>query len=109
IQVVSPASIAGAMAAVEGDFTLPINQAGPVQGQLVYVSPNDACNVLNNAASLSGKIALIDRGTCFFTDKIQPAQIAGAIAVIMVNNVPGAPISMGGSGSESSTIPGVMI
>jgi subtilisin family serine protease len=109
IQVVSPGTIAGAMAAVEGDFTLPISQSIPVQAQLVYVSPNDGCNPLSNAANLSGKIALIDRGTCFFADKIQRAQSAGAIAVIMVNNVPGDPITMGGSGSELITIPGVMI
>lgn len=49
---------------------------------------NTACNALP-ASSLTGKIALISRGGCFFTVKIQHAQDAGAIAVLVVNNQPG--------------------
>jgi len=109
IQIVSPGTIAGAMVAVEGDFTVPLSQSRPVQANVIYVSPNDACNPLSNSANLAGKIALIDRGTCFFTDKIQLAQDAGAVGVIMVNNVPDDPITMGGTPSGAVTIPAVMI
>jgi len=59
--------------------------------------------------ALAGKVALIDRGTCFFTDKVLAAQNAGALAVVMVNNVAGAPIVMGGTPSSPVTIPGMMI
>ena len=109
IQVNSPASIAGGYSAVEGDFTVPLSQSGPIQANLVYASPNDACTTLSNPGQLTGNIALIDRGTCFFVDKVQLAQEAGALGVIMVNNVAGDPIVMGGTPSYTVTIPGVMI
>jgi hypothetical protein len=44
----------------------------------------------------SGKVAVIDRGVCPFADKVCRAQLNGAIAVIVVNNVDGSPSTMGG-------------
>jgi minor extracellular serine protease Vpr len=65
----------------------------------VLASPgvlSTACNTNKPAAgSLTGKIALISRGTCTFSEKIRNAQDAGAIAAIVVNNVAGDPIAMG--------------
>lgn len=66
------------------------------------------------AGSLNGKIAMLYRGDCEFGLKAKNAQTAGAIAVIIVNNVAGAPIAMSpGSGTppagESVTIPVIMI
>lgn len=108
--VVSPASIAGNYGAVEGAFTKQLTNSGPVQAGVVYVDPAQACGPLVNAAAVNGKIALIDRGSCFFVDKIRLVQAAGAVAVVMVNNVPGEPIVMGGTGDTSDiVIPGVMI
>lgn len=49
---------------------------------------NDACEALP-AGSLSGRVALIRRGTCGFTTKIANAQAAGARGVVLYNNVPG--------------------
>src|SRR4030095_4612526 len=49
-----------------------------------------------NAPSVSGRIALIDRGNCNFTVKVKNAQNAGAVAVIIGNNVSGAPPGMTG-------------
>ncbi len=57
----------------------PANGAGP--------ATTDACSPLSNAAAVSGRIALIDRGTCFFTEKLANAQAAGAIGVVIANNV----------------------
>ena len=56
----------------------------------------------------AGAIALVDRGSCPFVQKTQNAQAAGAIAVVIVNNVAGAPTSPGGSAS-GITIPTMMI
>ncbi len=69
---------------------------------------NDVCQTITNGAALNGKIALIRRGTCSFVIKVKAAQDAGAIAVIMMNNVEGTPIPMGGT-DATITIPSIMI
>ena len=56
---------------------------------------------------MSGKIALIDRGTCAFTTKVKNAQNAGAIGVLVANNVAGI-INMAGD-DATITIPSLMI
>ena len=56
-----------------------------------------------NAAQLVGKIAVIDRGICAFNLKALNAQNAGAIGVILANNVAGA-LAPGGT-DPSITIP----
>jgi PA domain/LVIVD repeat len=55
-----------------------------------------------------GSIALIDRGFCGFVVKVANAQAAGAAAVIVVNNVEGTPITMGGT-DPTITIPAVHV
>jgi len=69
----------------------------------------DACDVLTNAASLNNKIAVIKRGDCDFVLKVEKAQNAGAVAVIIVNNVTATPIQMGGTPTNPITIPSVML
>jgi extracellular elastinolytic metalloproteinase len=118
----SPAVIAGQYTAVEGAMStnnLLIN-VGPKTGQLIYYNDDApgtthyACNPPAN--TLTGKVALINRGfggaictaAVNFTTKVLNAQNAGAIAVVMVNNVSGAPIVMGGT-DNTITIPAVMI
>jgi subtilisin family serine protease len=67
-----------------------------------------ACAALP-ANSLTGKIAVISRGTCTFSQKIRNAQNAGAIAAIVVNNVAGDPTAMGLGGiANEPTIPAYM-
>ena len=61
-------------------------------------------------ANVNGKIALLYRGACQFGTKALNCQNAGAIAVVIVNNVPGAPINMaGGTDGPNVTIPVTMI
>jgi extracellular elastinolytic metalloproteinase len=65
-----------------------------------------------NQLEVEGHIAVIDRGSCSFVEKVVSAQLSGAIAAIVINNVPGSgPIGMGGTDSQSYTIdiPSVMI
>jgi large repetitive protein len=50
-----------------------------------------------NAAAVKGKIALIDRGVCAFTDKVLNAEAAGAAGVLIANNVTGSPPYLGGT------------
>lgn len=59
-------------------------------GQLVRlmdgVTPaKDGCQTPTNGVQLMGKIALIDRGLCFFADKVRIAQAAGALGVLIVD------------------------
>lgn len=68
----------------------------------------DACDDLINATDLDGKIVVVRRGECSFEEKVMRAQNAGAIAVIVVNNIGGNPISMGGS-NPNINIPAIMI
>ena len=64
---------------------------------------NDACEAITNGAQLSGKIAVINRGTCTFTSKVLNAQNHGAVGCILVNNAAG---GFSPSGSDPSvTIP----
>lgn len=112
LEVNSPAGIAGTYAAADATFgpglpAIPITAA--VELVIDNTAPvNDGCETIVNSAQLAGKIALIDRGSCAFTIKVEAAQNAGAVAVIIVNNVPGAPMQMGGT-SGLITIPSVMI
>ena len=57
------------------------------------------CNAFtaNQASAVNGRIAIIDRGTCGFAVKAKNAQDAGAIGVIIHNNVAGAAPGLGGS------------
>jgi len=70
--------------------------------------PANGCTAITN--EISGTVALIDRGACTFTTKIRNAQNAGAIGVIVINNVAGDPVAMGHDGTEPKpTIPAVMV
>ena len=110
IKVTAPSSVSGDYASVEAVFTPPLSSHGPVTAPVVWADPATACDPLKNTAALKGVIALIDRGTCYFVDKIRAVQTAGALGVIMVNNVDGPPIEMGGRGDTSDIkIPAVMI
>jgi len=85
----------------------------PITSNVVLVSdgsatPTIGCVGFTNSAAVNGKIALIRRGSCTFAVKVLNAQNAGAIAVIIMNNVPGPPAAIGGT-DTSITIPSVMI
>ena len=75
---------------------------------MVLASPLNGCSAIGS--SVSGKIALIQRGTCNFDLKVLNAQNAGAVAVIVYNNVDGANVVMSGSTSaQHVTIPAAFI
>ena len=70
-----------------------------------------ACMEVINGAEVEGKIALIDRGGCEFGLKALNAENAGAIGVIIFNNVPqdGVIGLLPGANGASVTIPVVML
>lgn len=105
--VSAPAAIAGVYSDVQTASFGPQVPAAGVSGNVAVASPLEACSALTNAAAISGNIALVDRGTCNFSDKVAFAQAAGAIGVLVANNTTGLP-GMGGTNS-SITIPSLGI
>jgi PA domain/Domain of unknown function (DUF4214) len=106
-RVNTPSAIAGNYAVGTADFGQQVSTAGTT-ANVAQAAPNDGCSALANASAVSGRIALIDRGGCNFTVKVKNAQNAGAVGVIMVNNVTPGVIQMGG-GDASIVIPALMI
>lgn len=104
--------LAGQYYAYDSNFAPPVPVAGITANLAVAIDdsgdPYDACGNLTNAADLSGKIVVLRRGTCSYNVKVLSAQNAGALAVLVVNDVTGDPIPMGGNGS-SITIPAIMM
>ena len=111
--VTAPSSIAGSMV-----FTTPNDSTGATGAwaggattminKQVIIGPASDSNgcAAYPAGYFTGKIALIWRGTCEFGFKALQAQNAGAIAVVIVNNVAGGPVGMGaGAVGSSVTIP----
>lgn len=98
-----------------GDWSTPdlTDPANAITDTLMFVDDGTAedslgCNPLIN--DLTGKIAVIYRGSCEFGAKSLNAQNAGAVGVVIINNIAGAPIEMGGGAVGTSvTIPVVMI
>ena len=76
------------------------------------VSPvNDGCNDITNGGSVSGLVVLIDRGLCTFKTKVRNAQTAGAVGVIIANNVASGVSNMADDSSimDEITIPLLMV
>ena len=74
-----------------GDLALAEDDADP---------KGDVCTPIVNTAAVAGKIAVIDRGSCPYVEKVQRAQDAGAVAVLIVNNTAGG----GGMSGQSTTL-----
>ncbi|HKA89098.1 MAG TPA: M36 family metallopeptidase [Haliangiales bacterium] len=110
VVVHAPASIAGTYGARGAEFGPALTLTG-ITGDVVLVNdgtgtPTDACEAIQNA--VSGKIALVDRGSCLFTVKVLNAQAAGAIAVIVINVQGDTTFTMGGT-DRRVRIPSVMV
>jgi photosystem II stability/assembly factor-like uncharacterized protein len=115
LTVNSPSTIAGSFIMVESSVAFDSAPAisSPVTGEIILADdgttfPTEGCSAFVNSGAMAGKIALVRRGTCNFTVKVKNAQLAGANAVIIMNNNTDAPFSMGGT-DTTITIPSVMI
>src|SRR5713101_5129561 len=80
-----------------------------------WSNPADSAGATRACAAVTGtpfagSIVVLDRGTCTFSTKIRNAQSAGAVGVVVVNNVAGDPVAMAQDGTPSQpTISGVMV
>ncbi len=110
MKILSPPEIAGFYLAAPSTFgpSLDVPVTGYTAIVVDAVEPSiNGCDSILNADELAGKIAIIDRLGCNFYKKVRSAELAGAIAAIVVNTSESEPISMGGSGG--CNIPSVMI
>ncbi len=121
LYVTSPPAVSGSYTVGTANFGGTITQAG-VSGTLVAATDpiepgaggssggtaTDGCSALTNPAQVAGHIALVDRGYCNFTVKATNAQAAGAIAIVIANNVSGGVVQMGGT-APTVTIPVISI
>lgn len=106
-------------AEVEGVFTTgtgfgPVIASVPTTAEVAYSEPAEGCTAFTN--DLTGKIALITRGTCEFGVKVLNAENAGAIGAIVCNDAPlsdpdrGGTINMApGAVGAQVTIPNVFV
>ncbi len=105
VVVSAPAGVAGTYKAFLADFGSALRKS--TSGSVVTandaggLSPTDGCEALQ-AADVSGRILLVDRGECTFVVKAANAQAAGAIGLIVANNTGGTDIA--GLGGEDRTI-----
>jgi uncharacterized repeat protein (TIGR01451 family) len=122
LQINSPPAIAGNYAASAANTFVPTPAPAPTGQTALVVQAldpanaagpltTDGCSALTNAAAVAGNIAMVDRGTCGFQIKASNALAAGAIGIIIANNVVGDPnlIVMGGTASSTITVPTIFI
>jgi uncharacterized repeat protein (TIGR01451 family) len=88
IDVLSPASLAGVLSVGNAEFGRAVGLTAKVVPAMdASANANEGCGQLVNPEMLVNNIALINRGTCFFEEKAFNAQEAGAVGVIICNNV----------------------
>ena len=93
--------------AISGTVSQPISESDGIAGSLVFVGEAKEEDLTDELKTrLVGRVALIDRGTITFQEKLERVKGAGAIGVVIVNNVLGPAVSMGG---ELVFIPAIMI
>jgi hypothetical protein len=95
------------------NFGDPIPSTPIISAQIALVNDgtaptDDACTALP-ANSMAGKIALIRRGVCTFESKVIQAENAGAVAVIIMNNVAGGGVLGMADSGLGATIPSLMV
>ncbi len=112
VLVEEPASIAGhRYRATTAEFGPELTDAG-LEGSVVQAlngTRTDACTTVTNGSELSGHIALVDRGGCYFSTKALNVQAAGAVAMIVVNTDDSLIRMACGGDCSGVTIPLVMI
>lgn len=116
LPVLKPASPAGAQPLLDYNAAsfgaaLPLSGTwgalAPVATQPGETGPGcDPFNAANTMAA-KGKVALISRGGCAFTQKVKNAQNAGAIGAILYNNTAGGLVPGGTDGSITIRAAGV--
>lgn len=94
----------GVYGAAVGDFD-PFAETTVTNAPFVSWGGDELACSTPPAADVTDAVVLIIRGACTFAEKVATAEAAGAIGVVVYNNVGGDPIAMGGEGE----LPAVMV
>jgi minor extracellular serine protease Vpr len=97
-----PAEGGTTVGAAVGDFP-PL----PTASFELFDTQSNGCTSVDPGAA--GKLAIIDRGVCTFSTKVRNAIAAGAVAVLVINNVAGDPTAMAKDGLGGDDLPAVQI
>jgi minor extracellular serine protease Vpr len=97
-----PAITGTTIGAAVGDFP-----ALPTASYDLFDTHSTSCTSVDPGAS--EKLAIVDRGGCTFSTKVRNAIAAGAVGVVVINNVAGDPTAMAKDGLGGDDLPAVMI
>jgi MYXO-CTERM domain-containing protein len=110
LSIIAPSSAAQDFAAAEGSFTVRLRDVGTIEAELVFADPPQACAPFANAGDVSGKVVLMQRGSCPFVSKFENAVAAGAVAGVVIDNeAANLPFAMSGDAAPPIAIPGFMV
>ena len=110
----SPASVDGSYEVATAQFGPALSQAGDQRragrGQRRHRSAARRLPAVHQRRrGRAASIALVDRGNCNFVVKVKNAQNAGAVGVVVVNNVAGPPMAPWAAPTRRSRFRSVMI
>src|SRR5436305_9302263 len=97
-----PAGVGTTIGAAVGEFP-----ALPTASYNLFDTNSTSCTSVDPGAS--GKLAIVNRGTCTFSTKVRNAIAAGAVGVLVINNVAGDQTAMAKDGLGGDDLPAVMI
>jgi minor extracellular serine protease Vpr len=97
-----PAGGGRTIGAAVGDFP-PL----PTGSYTLFDTHSDGCASISSAAA--GDLVIVNRGGCTFSTKVRSAIAAGAVGVVVINNVAGDPTAMAKDGLGGDDLPAVMI
>ncbi|MCB0062269.1 MAG: S8 family serine peptidase [Caldilineaceae bacterium] len=110
LEIVAPATVAGQYDAIFQPWSAPLTAF--IEAPVLYGDGNggnlDGCAPFE-AGSLAGYIVLVDRGSCFFSDKIQHIEAGGGLVGIIGLIAPGEPFQGGFGEGDFPNIPGFMV
>lgn len=116
LQITVPAAAATSLEVGIAEFGAQVEDlSAPITGQAAIADDGSfsnatlGCNPFVNADEMNGKIAIIDRGTCFFSEKATNARDAGAIAAIICNYEEGLVNMSAGTVFQDDEFPIIML
>ena len=117
LQVKQPAAIAASLQFGTAAFGPRVGSPNVSAAVVAALDPSDpagtattdGCSAFTNPGAVAGNIALVERGTCGFAVKARNATEAGAVAVIIYNNVANANAAPAGMADDGINGPLVTV